>query len=277
MFVKSQQKKSHAQSQYNSQSPLRGNAGADAAAGSNFLTEQKKPKQGGRSHYVMEPIVENVSEKRIYRKGGKSISANSDNKHGMVANLESISQAQLQQTLQQSPKSSKYDNMLLNLQLQDDGKVSWQGRPAIGVDMSDSGVSSKRVRIVKKKKVKKPKEAKASDVSLTPKFQLDKDAAIAESINMYNDKIKAESRKQLDSVQHIEARKEIVAKPALKPEPKPVVEDKKAGLYKNLQFNRSNLSGAKEDDRRFKHVVMGDRPHGDAESVDSNLMDGEED
>ena len=57
--------------------------------------------------------------------------------------------------------------------------------------MSDSGVSSKRRRIIKKKKVKKPK---ANDGSLTPKFQLDKEAAIAESINMYNEKIKAESR-----------------------------------------------------------------------------------
>ncbi len=61
--------------------------------------------------------------------------------------------------------------------------------------MSDSGVSSKRIRIIKKKKVKKPKESKANDGSLTPKFQLDKDAAIAESINMYNEKIRAESRK----------------------------------------------------------------------------------
>lgn len=41
-------------------------------------------------------------------------------------------------------------------------------------------------------------------------------------------------------------------------------------LYKNLQFNKNMLAARKEDERRFKHVSMGDRPAGDGGSVDSD-------
>jgi hypothetical protein len=43
-------------------------------------------------------------------------------------------------------------------------------------------------------------------------------------------------------------------------------------VYKNLQFNKANLSGSKEDERRFKHVAMGGKPKGDDSSVESDEM-----
>ena len=53
--------------------------------------------------------------------------------------------------------NSRYDNMLNNLALEEDGKVSWQGRPAIGANLSDGGTNRSK-RAVKYKKVKRPKK-----------------------------------------------------------------------------------------------------------------------
>ena len=63
------------------------------------------PKQGGRSNYTMSPIAENV----VKVKSHKSKSQHSDNKHGKVQNLESLSQAMIRESMQQSMQSSRYD------------------------------------------------------------------------------------------------------------------------------------------------------------------------
>jgi len=53
------------------------------------------PKQGGRSNYTMSPIAENV----VKVKSHKSKSQHSDNKHGKVQNLESLSQAMIRESM----------------------------------------------------------------------------------------------------------------------------------------------------------------------------------
>jgi len=45
-------------------------------------------------------------------------------------------------------------------------------------------------------------------------------------------------------------------------------------LYKNLQFNKNAMSAViEEDERRYKHVAMGERPHGDSESLEGEDLE----